>query len=149
MHNINDVGAAYWPDFTFDYSNKYSDPYYFGENLKTRYTVMNVLFQDFNSYWYLRGRIDRGLFGNEFEPKRRSYGDEPNLDAAAVFERNLTSFVTLANSNGIQTLLSFGALLHRAVDNLLKHLSPNLSTASTMTGAVGDDATAIKGDLCG
>lgn len=104
-HNTNDLSATYWPDFTFDYSNKYSDPYYLGEDYKSRFTTMNAIFQHFQLYWVVKDRLNRALNKQAFTVKRRSYGDEPDPAGVAVFERNLQSFVALAKSNGVQVLL--------------------------------------------
>ena len=58
-HNGNDLTAAYWPGFTYDYSNKYSDPFYSGESLRERFTLANLLFQHSRLYWFVKSRTDR------------------------------------------------------------------------------------------
>lgn len=105
-HNANDRSPAYWPDFTFDYSNKYSDPYYAGEDLKTRFTTANVIFQHSELYWLVKSKLNGLINKDAFSVKRKSYGSEPNPAALLVFERNLRSFASLAKANGIDVLFA-------------------------------------------
>ena len=113
-HNANDLSATYWPDFTFDYSNKYSDEFYIGQEISSRFSVPNVLFQHFQLYWVLKKNLGR-IAGdtckyqvdcNRLDDIRESYGPQPNPLGRRIFKRNLRSFVTLAKSQGIEVLLA-------------------------------------------
>ncbi len=108
-HNINDLTAMYWPDFTFDYSNKYSHRAYNIPDL----SWADFAFQYFQIYWILQENIEKLYWYIKFrvsDPysllQRKSYGNRPNPEAIEVFERNLQSFITLAKSNNIQVMLS-------------------------------------------
>jgi hypothetical protein len=107
--NTNDRSATYFPNFTFDYSNKYSDPFYLGQNLTSRYSTMNALFQHSRVYWVARDKlitaIDK-LNSSDKLTRRRPQGHDPNPEGREVFKRNLRSFVTLAHSNGIEVILA-------------------------------------------
>ena len=100
-HNVNDLSATYYPGFTPDYSNKYGDPYYFGD-----FTTTDAFFQHFQLYWSVKTRLGRMLNRDAYAYRTKSYGDEVNPEGIAVFMRNLRSFVTLAESNGISVLLA-------------------------------------------
>ncbi len=106
-HNINDLLAAYWPNFTFDYSNKYTDDFY-SIPYKSTLTFSNLLFQHSQLYWFVGDRIDRVI--NSRELQRKSYGIKPPQLAIEVFQRNLRSFVALAKANKIKVLFGNQAL---------------------------------------
>lgn len=103
-HNINDLLAAYWPEFTYDYSNKYSNEYYL-PSYKTIYTTSNTLFQHSQLYWFIRQRINNTVGKGNREIRRRSYGKEPPKLLTEVYARNLRSFIAIAKNNGIEVLL--------------------------------------------
>ena len=69
-HNINDLLAAYWPNFTYDYSNTYSNEFY----LPNYNTFTNILFQYSQFYWFIRHRINTVIGNGGREIQRRSYG---------------------------------------------------------------------------
>ena len=73
-HNINDLLAAYWPDFAFDYSNKYSHSAY---NVPD-YRLAEALFQDFQLYWVLDAAIEDLNAQDGTQMQRESYGDAPD-----------------------------------------------------------------------
>ena len=105
--NINDLQASYFPNFTFDYSNKFSHPSYGLPNLRERFTVPNLLFQHSQLYWEARREIlalGRLIRGEKNVMHRKSLGEAPLPEAVQVFERNLKSFVYLARPNGIGVL---------------------------------------------
>jgi hypothetical protein len=102
--NINDLLAQYWPHFTFDYSNRYSDPFYSIPNYESRYTLANLIFKHSRLFWFIKSRMKTKQQWPAI--KRKSYGDTPNPMAIKVFEQNLRSFITLAKSNRIQVLLA-------------------------------------------
>ncbi len=107
--NVNDLLASYFPGFTFDYSNKYSHPFYSIPNYRPNYSISNLLFQHFEFYWFIKDKIEiwlRTRSARRVKLRRKSYGNEPGLVAREVFERNLRSFVTLAKSNQIQVVLA-------------------------------------------
>ena len=96
-----------WSDFTFDYSNKYGDPFYHGAMLKERYTTMNAIFQYSRLYWLIQKSF-RALKHQTSTTNltSKSYGNVPNPEGVAVFARNIRSFVTLAQSNEIEVILA-------------------------------------------
>ena len=120
-HNVNDMLIMYWPDFTFDYSNKYSHIFFSVPNHTSLSTPMNVIFQHSQFYWFVRARIEN-LFKQKIVFQRKSYGNQPNPMAIKVFERNLRSFITLAKSNGIHVLLSTQPL-QPCEDYFFRHMS--------------------------
>ena len=121
-HNANDLSATYWPGFTFDYSNKYSDQYYLGDHLTSRFNTTNVLFQHFQTYWVMKKYLGRIVNRAPADPckyevdcdvreeLRNSYGLAPNPEGRAILKRNLKSFISLAKANGIDVLLASQAL---------------------------------------
>lgn len=111
-NNINDLLASYWPDFTYDYSNKYRTGFYSMPDYPERFTTLNALFNWSSFYWALKNRLkilSKKLSGVN-EPQdgymRKSYGDEPPVTGQDVFRRNLTTFVSIAKSYGLNTLLA-------------------------------------------
>lgn len=104
-HNINDLLAAYWPNFTFDYSNKYGNKFYSIPDYTSIFTFSNVLFQHSQFYWLIRGRINDMTSDESRELQRKSYGIKPPQLAIKIFKRNLRSFVAVAKENGIKVLL--------------------------------------------
>ena len=100
--NVNDLGAMYFPNFTFDYSHKYSNPFYLPD-YASRFTIPNVLFQHSRLYWFMYHRIHKA---RPHPLQRKSYGDIPTPQSSSVFKRNLQSFVTLAQANRIKVLLA-------------------------------------------
>ncbi len=109
--NINDLSAQYFRNFTFDYSNKYSNPFFTAPDYASRYTLPNLIFKNSRLYWFLKSKWEKIAIngGNTHQRRpirRRSYGDTPSPVAAEVFEQNLNSFIVLAQSRGIKVLLS-------------------------------------------
>lgn len=118
-HNVNDLLSSYWRGFTFDLSHKYSHEFYTAPDAGERYTFANMVFQYSNLYWFLKGRLASPETGKPLV--RQSLGTEPLPVAAAVFRRNLKSFVALVKQNGIQAVLGSQALLDTE-DAFLKHM---------------------------
>ena len=110
-HNVNDRLALYWADFQLDYSHMYSHPFFSAPDYRSRYSLVNILFQHSQLYWMLKDRI-RSLFAEpSFPPfERRSYGMAPTAAAVEVFERNLKSFADVALASGIKVLFATQAL---------------------------------------
>ena len=104
--NINDLSAMYFPNFTYDYSHKFSHPFYLPD-YASRFTIPNILFQHWRLYWFMYHRLHKEP---TYNIQRKSYGDIPTHLASMVFKRNLQSFVTLAQANGIQVLLASQSL---------------------------------------
>ena len=108
-HNINDLSAAYWPDLTFDYSNKYGNEFYSIPDYQSLFTTSNVLFQHSRLYWFVHGLVNdlnnKEGRNESTELQRKSYGNKPPQLAVEIFKRNLRSFVALAKENGIIVLL--------------------------------------------
>ncbi len=103
-HNFNDLLAAYWPNFTYDYSNKYSNEFYLPDYEST-YTFSNILFQHSQLYWKIQRRIKKIIGKGGSEIQRRSYGKDPPQILVEVFTRNLRSFIAIARERGIEVLL--------------------------------------------
>lgn len=108
-HNINDLSAAYWPDFAFDYSNKYGNEFYSIPDYQSLFTPSNVLFQHSRLYWFVHGLMNdlnnKERRNESGKLQRKSYGNNPPQLAIDIFKRNLRSFVALAKENGIIVLL--------------------------------------------
>jgi lysophospholipase L1-like esterase len=95
--NVNDLTAAYVPEFQPDYGNKYKqDPYMPG--------FEDYVLRQSRLYRFVIGRLTvLGAF--QYPTTSGAYDDAPPQGAREVFERNLRSFVTLARANGIQVVL--------------------------------------------
>jgi hypothetical protein len=116
--DINDLLAAYFPAFALDYSHKYGHPPYLPGGKPWREIEIR-LFRHLQAYWLIERRLERATFTL---PRRRSYGDVPPAEASAVFQRNLESFVTLAQSKGIGVLLA-SQPFQPSEEYFLKHMS--------------------------
>jgi len=107
-HNINDLLVLYWPGFRPDYWNKYRNEFYTLPDLSARYTWSNVVFQHSRLYWFLHARLDSIRQKRALENpviRRRSYNEKKFQQAAGVFERNLKTFITIAQANDIGVIL--------------------------------------------
>ena len=104
--NVNDLTAAYFPEFRPDYSNKYSNDFFLPDH-ENRYTTPNVLFQNSQLYWFLLGRLLKLETGMrpQVPIARETYGMEPPEAARVVFEHNLRSFIRYAESHGITVVI--------------------------------------------
>jgi len=116
--NLNDLLAAYFPDFKPDYSHKFGFPPYVPANTAWREVELG-LFRHLQAYWLVKRQFESGTAPSL---RRRSYGDAPPPEAAEVFERNLRSFVTLAHSNGVDVLLA-SQPLQPSEEYFLRHMS--------------------------
>jgi len=121
-HNINDRSASYFPDFALDYSNKYSQEYYF-QTGKSIYTLSNLVFQHSQLYWLLRSRLNRLKYIKLVDRKykqlpRKSYGNDPPSLALEVFKRNLKTIIDIAKANGIQVVLGNQPILEPSEEYL-------------------------------
>jgi len=108
-HNINDLMVMYWPAFRPDYWNKYAHAYYTTPDYKSLYTWPNLTFRHSRLYWFIKEQIAsiRGANAPSAEAlHRRSYGNAPLPEAAAVFRRNLQTFVDIARRRNIPVLLA-------------------------------------------
>ncbi len=103
--NVNDLLAAYFPNFAFDYSNKYS-----AQSFLPTDSLAHKLFGWSRFYWVLQSRVEALTYrlddarGGIYQ--RRSYGNEPPKDAEEVFKRNLLTFVAIAKSRSIPVILA-------------------------------------------
>jgi len=108
-HNINDLMVMYWPGFRPDYWNKYADEYYTTPDYARVYSWPNVVFEHSRLYWFVKEKIrsirEAGV-PDATALRRRSYGDAPLPEAAAIFRRNLQTFVDIARAHGIPVLLA-------------------------------------------
>ena len=101
-HNINDLLASYFPDFSVDYDNKYGTEYYL-PNHADKYSTLNVLFQHSSFYWFVKGKIDKIILAPA-ALHRESYAQGLPQINQEVFRRNVTSFVNLAKNNNVKEL---------------------------------------------
>lgn len=118
-HNINDLTAAYFPNFTPDYSSKFGTGYYVPD-------ASDFLLKSIRLYSFVRSRLEQlGFF--RYPIDRVSYGDVPPAEARLAYNRNLRSFVELARSNQIDVVLGSQPLYpSKAVfDEHLKYKSFN------------------------
>lgn len=105
--NINDLSVWYWPNFSSDYSNKYSHSFYLPPVLAGDYPIANVIFKHSRLFWFLRKRAGKIISSVRRVPiRRKSYGTMPGHFPSEVFEKNLRTFIAIAKSNGIPVLLS-------------------------------------------
>jgi hypothetical protein len=107
-HNVNDLLAMYFPGFRPDYWNKFSNPLFTTPDYSSRYSWSNVVFQHSRLYWFIKHRIEslQLRVAPPYPPiRRRSYGPDPLPEAAAVFARNLRTFVIVADAWHIKTII--------------------------------------------
>ena len=121
-HNVNDLMSAYWPDLTYDYSNKYSDEVFSAPNLRDIYTRSNVIFEHSQLYWFIKNRLNilRGNVDTTLE--RKSYGNSPPPLAVQIFERNLRTFITVARAGGADVVLG-SQPLEPSEEYFLRHMA--------------------------
>jgi lysophospholipase L1-like esterase len=118
-HNVNDLTAMYWPGFVPDYSNKYAHRFFSAPDVRGMImrdralrSLANQVFQHSEVYWLVRELLGMNSSGEaegsgKYKPIRRySYGMEPDPLASSSYERNLRSFVTLAETRGIDVILA-------------------------------------------
>ena len=105
--NINDLLAAYWPDISYDYSNKYCNEFYnpLAKLIKEETSFVDLLFQYFNIYWIAKDRINRIQMKYATDIRRKSYGDSPPELAKEIFARNLENFVVICQKYGIKVIM--------------------------------------------
>jgi hypothetical protein len=121
-HNFNDLSASYWPEFTFDYSGKYSHKFFYVPDYKSIFSIPNVLFKHSAFYWFVRNRIDSLKTEENKKIKRASYGNAPAESAIQVFKRNLRSITAIAKENGIKVLFGNQPILPKE-RYFIKHIS--------------------------
>lgn len=102
-HNINDLLTAYWPNFAFDYSNKYGTKHYMP--IMYNLSTSDILFQQSRLYWFVSDKVDRLQPANINLLSRSSYGNALKPDVTNTFKRNLNTFVAIAKHNNIKVLL--------------------------------------------
>lgn len=113
-HNFNDLTASYFPGFRPDYSHKFAHDYYVPG-------LDELLLKRSRLYRLADARLRRLA---SFPIRRRSYGPTPPAPGQAVFERNLRSFVTLAQANRITVILGtqpLEATSEQAFDQALRN----------------------------
>lgn len=105
-HNINDLKAAYFPNFTPNYANKYSHDFYTKPDKLT--CGLCPLYEWSTLYWVAEQQFQAFAFkqsiGEGFY-NRKSYGMEPPELAQRAFRRNLEEFVETAQDNGMRAVL--------------------------------------------
>jgi hypothetical protein len=123
-HNVNDLLAAYFPGNAFNYANKYGTEFYGLPNVRSLYSLPNVLLQHSELYWALQSRLDRVVRAHDpsYAIHRVSYGMEPPADAREAFRRNLVSFVRLAKGAGIEVLLGTQPL-EPSEESFVRHMA--------------------------
>lgn len=97
-HNFNDLEASYFDRFYPDYSHKYSIEYYM-------IGLPDFLWYRSRLVRFLRSRLLRIDALNHYPVQRAPYDLLPPQPGREVFARNLRSFVSLAQSNGINVVL--------------------------------------------
>jgi len=117
-HNVNDLFVSYWPNLSFDYSNKYLDDFYTFPGMKQNISIG----ERSRLIRFLKSRYLKLTGGAKFPVVRKSQGNSPSPMAKKIFQRNLRSFVSLAQSNGIQVLLGTQAL-QPTEDMFLRHMN--------------------------
>lgn len=105
-HNFNDLTASYLPGFLPDYSHKFAHDYYTPG-------LDEFLWKRSRFYRFVDARLRRL---RHYPVRRQSYGPAPPPFAAAIFERNLRSFVTLAQANGTEVVLGAQPLARTTED---------------------------------
>ncbi len=105
-HNVNDLTAAYFPEFQFDYGHKYRNDFYVPASLRRESTVSLL---DWSSlYWMLKvstRRFTARMPSADSTYIRASYGEAPPAWAQDTFTRNINSFVDLATANDVTVVL--------------------------------------------
>jgi lysophospholipase L1-like esterase len=101
--DFNDLEASYFEIFFPDYSQKYSIEYYTPG-------LFELLGHRSRLFRFVRSRLLRIDALNRYPVQRAHYGPLPPQLGREVFARNLKSFVTLAQSNGIKVVLGSQAL---------------------------------------
>jgi hypothetical protein len=103
--NVNDLMVSYWPNFAFDYSNKYGTVFFSVPDYKSLFSTPNVLLQHSQLYWLVQTGIEQFRGPTVTPIQRKPYGEAPSPVAVQVFERNLRSIVALAEANHIRVIL--------------------------------------------
>ncbi|OGZ47381.1 MAG: hypothetical protein A3J54_02235 [Candidatus Ryanbacteria bacterium RIFCSPHIGHO2_02_FULL_45_13b] len=105
--NANDLSVGYFPrDYLPDYSNKYENEFYLPQ-YEARFTASNVLLHESSLYWFLKGKIGLLLSAkNNKETPRKSYGADPPRNTEQLFRRNVTTFLTIANTYKIPVVVA-------------------------------------------
>lgn len=102
-HNFNDLLVSYFPDFAYDYSNKYKTPTFLPEKGN-----ISALVEWSRLYWILKSRLEALSYKiadfNEDVYLRRSYGKDPPEKGQLVFRRNLKTFFAIALSRRIPVI---------------------------------------------
>jgi len=117
-HNWNDLMVSYWPNLSFDYSNKYADVFYTFPGMKRDVSI----FERSRLIGFFKSRFLKLIGGAKYPIIRKSQGNNPSPLAEKIFRRNLRSFVSLAQANGIQVVLGTQAL-QPTKDMFLKHMT--------------------------
>lgn len=107
-HNFNDLIVMYWPGFRLDYWNKYTHEFYMDPDYANRNSWSNDGFQHSRLYRFLSSRLKRISLGANPQSttiRRQSYGEIDLRQAESVFERNLKTFINIAESHGISVML--------------------------------------------
>jgi GDSL-like Lipase/Acylhydrolase family len=123
--NINDLLVMYFPDFRLDYWNKYAHEFFTQPDYAMRYSWSNIVFQHSRLYWFLSHRLKRITL--ETNPKstgirRQSYNEIHLRQAESVFERNLKTFINIADSGGFSIMLGTQPL-EPSEEYFLRHMA--------------------------
>ncbi len=124
-HNINDLSVMWWPGFRLDYWNKYSHEFYLVPDYAKQYSMRNVVFQHSRLYWFLYHQLNRislGMIAQSTTIRRQPYGEKALQQGESVFERNIKTFINIANSNGISVMLGTQPL-EPSKEYFLKHMA--------------------------
>ena len=94
-HNVNDLMASYWPNFTFDYSNKFGHEFYTLPDFEKPYMLFDLIFRHSQLYWVVKERFKRAFGLTRKALVRKSYGPLPPAVARDVFKRNLGNYTNM------------------------------------------------------
>ena len=121
-HNINDLLASYWPNFTYDYSHKYGTQHYF-----YNISLPNLILQHSQLYWTVKFSLRRLRLDIASEITRKPYGVDLPKEIMGVFKRNLNTFVAISKQNNVQALLGNQPLQRNEeyFDNHMRHKKYN------------------------
>jgi hypothetical protein len=121
-HNINDLLAYYWPNFTYDYSHKYGTQHYF-----YNISFPNLMLQHSQLYWTVKFSLRRIRLDIGSEITRKPYGVDLPKEIMGIFKRNLNTFVAISKQNNVQVLLGNQPLQRNEeyFDNHMRHKKYN------------------------
>lgn len=102
--NINDLLTSYFPDYAFDYSNKYRNEAFIPDESGSQ-----RIFGWSRFYWVVRSRLEALSYRladyKDDIYKRVSYGNNPPQLSQDIFRRNLETIISIAKANNVPVML--------------------------------------------